>query len=197
MNDLQKVAATRNPPGTPGQSRKFQQRRTLAVTAAAVQQKAAPSKSVTKVHALGTLPKYLQRQPKPKDHNELRVEDGTGPSGQPYPAEPVMTDPGTVLLAPSEVEIEHQKQAMAKLQRKENVLLDEIGVRERTIRELESKLQATRANLSEMEALMREHLNGRGDWMPDVKGNQTDGKITLLLLKMMLDTWPGHLAPGS
>ncbi|XP_050071183.1 uncharacterized protein LOC126559115 [Anopheles maculipalpis] len=139
------------------------------------------SKSLPKIHPLGTIPKYLRKQKQTSSstsHPSLLETIVTRSDRQADPTEPFKAASDEQLI------IEYKQQTIDRLERHVQELLSEIGYRERRIKELEISLSGTRNTLAQMQSMMQSHLNAQ---QRIIKRIPEENK-TQLLLQMILDS---------
>uniref|UniRef100_A0A182VQ76 non-specific serine/threonine protein kinase n=1 Tax=Anopheles minimus TaxID=112268 RepID=A0A182VQ76_9DIPT len=137
------------------------------------------SKSLSKIHPLGTIPKYLEKHRQKKATTSSSVQAPLDAKVEP-PTEQLQTIPSV-----SEVELEanYKQQTIDRLEHQVRELLGELGHREQRIEELEANLYNTQQTLAQMQIMMQSHLRAQ---QPTVKTISRESKV-LLLLQMILD----------
>uniref|UniRef100_A0A182MLF7 Uncharacterized protein n=1 Tax=Anopheles culicifacies TaxID=139723 RepID=A0A182MLF7_9DIPT len=138
------------------------------------------SKSLSKIHPLGTIPKYLQRNRQRKATASSSVQAPLDVKVEP-PTEQLQIVP---VKSEAALEAEYKQQTIDRLEHQVLELLGELGNREQRIKELEVNLYRTQHTLAQMQNMMQSHLKAQ---QPIVKKIAQESKV-LLLLQMILDS---------
>uniref|UniRef100_A0A182RPM7 Uncharacterized protein n=1 Tax=Anopheles funestus TaxID=62324 RepID=A0A182RPM7_ANOFN len=140
------------------------------------------SSSLTKIHPLGTIPKYLQKQKlKNASASSSVVQEPMLVEIVEPPTEQLQTVP---TISEAQLEAEYKQQTIDRLERQVQELLVELGYREQRIRELHANLYSAQQTLGQMQTMMQSHLKAQ---QPIVKKITKESKA-LLLLQMILDS---------
>ncbi|XP_035895404.1 uncharacterized protein LOC118504691 [Anopheles stephensi] len=139
------------------------------------------SKSLSKIHPLGTIPKYLRKEKQKSTFTSSTAVQETFDTQSDKAndtTEPVES------ISEAELDATYKQQTIDRLERQVRELLSELGYREHRIRELELSLSSLRQMLEQMQSMMQSHLKVQQPIVTRIpKANKT-----LLLLQMILDS---------